>query len=185
MENSVFAQGLIEVMLSWMRLVALWVWNFFQADMANGFLSWFADHWKSLALTLIVVGLVIDWLIWMIRWRPYWLWLRKRQIVYEEVPVASRKRAPRPQPVRNMPQMTAPQSDFDDPFAENEQDPYAAAPVSKADTDFADWDSDSDPYASDPRHTDYDPSIYGRPEMGEKTDARPQRHLPVFGEKKR
>ena len=53
MENSVFAQGLIEVMLSWMRLVALWVWNFFQADMANGFLSWFADHWKSLALTLI------------------------------------------------------------------------------------------------------------------------------------
>ncbi len=60
MENSVFAQGLIEVMLSWMRLIALWVWNFFQADMAGGFLSWFADHWKSLALTIIVAGLVVD-----------------------------------------------------------------------------------------------------------------------------
>ena len=94
------------------------------------------------------------------------------------------KRAPRPQPVRHMPQMTAPESDFDEPFAEDERDPYAA-PAPRPDADFADWDSDSDPYASDPRHTDYDPSVYGRPAMGEKKDTRPQRHLPVFGERRR
>ena len=185
MENSVFAQNLIELMLSWMRLIALWVWNFFQADMADGFLSWFADHWKSLALFVIIVGLVMDWLIWMIRWRPYWLWLRKRQIVYEEVPVTEKKHEEHRQPVRHMPQITASESDYDDPFAENEQDPYAAPKAQSSSSDFGDWDSDSDPYAHDTRHTDYDPSVYGRPVMGEESNERPRRHLPVFGEKKR
>ena len=28
--------------------------------------------------------MVVDWLVWMIRWRPYWLWFRKKQIIYED-----------------------------------------------------------------------------------------------------
>lgn len=184
MDNSVFAQGLIEVLFSWMKLIALSVWNFFQADMAGGFLSWFAENWKSIALVMIVIGLFVDWLVWMIRWRPYWLWLRKRQIVYEEVPVNARpKRRERVQPVRHMPTVT-PSDDFEDPFAAGETDPYAAAAPTTNENGFDDWDSDADPYASDPRHTEYDEAIYGRPAMGEDAAPKPGRRYPVFGEKK-
>lgn len=151
MTNNGFARKLIEVLLSWMRLITSWVWNFFQADMGGGFLNWFADNWVHIALFLIVVGLVVDWLIWMIRWRPYWLWLRKRQIIYEEVESPRKKqveRIDRPEPVRHMPK-TAPQSEYEDPFASGEIDPYAlsaAKPNESAALD--DWDSDADPYAA-------------------------------------
>lgn len=136
-----------------MRLLAGWVWNFFQADMAGGFLNWFADNWKHIALVLIIVGLVVDWLIWMIRWRPYWLWLRKRQIIYEEVERPRKRRIARPEPVRHMPKAGS-QSEYDDPFAVGEIDPYALnvtsqkpakAPAASADEDF--WDTGADPYA--------------------------------------
>ena len=185
MGSNEFAQGLVEVLLSWMRLVTSWVWNFFQADMANGFLSWFADNWKGIAIFLIVVGVVIDWLIWMIRWRPYWLWLRKRQIIYEEVPA---RRAPRrAQSVRHMPRIDA--DEPDDPFAENESDPYAALshaaePANASDSEFGDWDASADPYAVDrSRHADYDPSIYARPVLGEQKSARTSREYPVLSKK--
>ena len=92
MGDNELTQKLIEVLLSWIRLVTGWVWNFFQADTAGGFLVWFADNWAGIALTLIIVGVVVDWIIWMIRWRPYWLWLRKRQIIYEEVDAPQKKK---------------------------------------------------------------------------------------------
>ena len=79
MTNNGLIQDIIEILLSWVRVVAGWVWGFFQADMSGGFVSWFGRHWMSVAVTLIIIGLVLDWIVWMIRWRPYWLWLRKRQ----------------------------------------------------------------------------------------------------------
>ena len=36
MANSTFTQKVMEVLLSWIRLVTGWVWNFFQADMGGG-----------------------------------------------------------------------------------------------------------------------------------------------------
>ncbi len=151
MINNGFTQKLIEVLLSWIRLVTSWVWDFFQADMAGGFLNWFSDNWKNIALALIIVGLVVDWLIWMIRWRPYWLWLRKRQIIYEEVETPRKKRGERidkPEPVRHMPR-PVPQSEYEDPFASGEIDPYALTAARPNDAGAADdWDSDADPYAA-------------------------------------
>ena len=75
-------------MLSWMRWLTGWFWDIANSGgTGGGFLSWFSDHWLGLAVFLIIAGVIVDWLIWMIRWRPYWLWLRKRQIIYGEVPV--------------------------------------------------------------------------------------------------
>ena len=136
-------------MLSWMRWLTSWFWNILNSgESGGGLLRWFSDHWLGLALFLIVAGIIIDWLIWMIRWRPYWLWLRKRQIIYEEVPA---RRAPSRKAAKQKSKTGRPASgdfdDFDDPFAEPEEDPYAPAkPASPAD-DIAEWDSSDDPYA--------------------------------------
>ena len=125
-------------MLSWMRWLTSWFWNIVNSGgTGGGFLRWFADNWVSLTVFLIVAGVIVDWLVWMIRWRPYWLWLRKRQYIYEEVSVPSKKK-------RSRPARPAAGEDFDDPFSEDDSDPYAhPAPAD----DMAEWDSAYDPYA--------------------------------------
>lgn len=136
-------------MLSWMRWITGWFWNIINSgESGGGFLRWFSDHWVGLALFLIIAGVIVDWLIWMIRWRPYWLWLRKRQIIYEEVPV---RKAPSRKTAKQSKNAGRPAAggfdDFDDPFAEPAEDPYKPEkPASPAD-DIAEWDSNEDPYA--------------------------------------
>ena len=135
-------------MLSWMRWLTGWFWSIANSGATGGgFLRWFADHWVSLAVFLIIAGVIIDWLIWMIRWRPYWLWLRKRQIIYEEVPVRKKSRAPKSRGKKSARPDAGSFDDFDDPFAEQESDPYQETKPSGPEDDLAEWDSNEDPYA--------------------------------------
>ncbi len=149
-------------MLSWMRWLTSWFWNIVNSDgvSGGGFLEWFSDNWLSLAVFLIIVGAIVDWLIWMIRWRPHWLWLRKRQIIYEDVPV--KKRPDRPQPKKKVDPRSAPalhrssreeylsDDEYDDPFASDGGSAAAyraPAPAPIEEDDFSDWDTQDDPYA--------------------------------------
>lgn len=150
-------------MLSWMRWLTSWFWSIANSEgTGGGFLSWFSDHWVSLAVFLIIVGAIVDWLVWMVRWRPYWLWLRKRQIIYEEVPVR-KKRARKQKRSSGSSARPAPGSfdDFDDPFAETEADPYAPVKPAPVQDDLAEWDSTEDPYAR-PAGTAKKVSKFGR-----------------------
>lgn len=134
-------------MLSWMRWLTGWFWDIANSGgTGGGFLSWFSDHWLGLAVFLIIAGVIVDWLIWMIRWRPYWLWLRKRQIIYEEVPVR-KKTASRQKGKKTARPAPGSFDDFDDPFAEQEDDPYQPAKPAAPEDDLAEWDSQEDPYA--------------------------------------
>lgn len=173
-----FIETLVEVMLSWMRWVTGWFWSILNSEgTGSGFLGWFTNHWVGVAVFLIIVGVVVDWLIWMIRWRPYWLWLRKRQYVYEEVEVKRPKR-------RKKAEKQVRDEEFDDPFAMGE-DPYAPqARKKQQDGEFSEWDSEFDPYARQEERTEYDPRIYARPTLGEQpVKNRPRKKLPVFGER--
>ena len=133
-------------MLSWMRWLTSWFWSIFNSGgTSGGFLGWFTDHWVSLAVFLIIAGAIIDWLIWMIRWRPYWLWLRKRQIIYEEVPEKQeQKRSRRTASVRSSSDLS---EEISDPFASTGEDPYAPVQPKQPENDMAEWDSNEDPYA--------------------------------------
>ena len=137
MENSELAKGFIEVLLSWMRLITGWVWDFFQADMSGGFLVWFDNHWKGLAVALVIIGVLIDWIIWMIRWRPYWVWFRKRQIVYENVEPKKESKTEAAGAQRE------PRHKQDIYSKEGMFDPYAAQNGKQKD----EWDAPDDPYA--------------------------------------
>lgn len=182
MGQSNFLESLVEIMLSWMRWLTGWFWSIINSEGGGGgFLNWFADHWVGTAIFLIVLGVVVDWLIWMIRWRPYWLWIRKRQYVYEEVDVKRKSR----RKVRKPVETEMPEEEFDDPFLSKEgNDPYAQA-GKQQENEFSEWDSENDPYARQNEvHTDYDPRIYARPTLGEAPrENKPRRRKPVFGER--
>ena len=173
MGSNQFAEKLVEVMLSWMRLLVNWFWALFRSGAPSGLSKWFAGSWKGVVVTLMLGGVLIDWLVWMIRWRPYWLWFRKKQIIYEDEEKPRREREERVERPREVERFRgarrAGEDDFEDPFAEpakrpaqaarftgwdSADDPYAPAqpaqparPQKRRTDRYADWDSTDDPYA--------------------------------------
>lgn len=89
MGQNQFAEWFINTTLGWIRWVANGVAKQFQSNTSStssgaSFMGWFGNHWLALLLTMIVAGVVIDWLVWMIRWRPYWVWFRKKRVLLDD-----------------------------------------------------------------------------------------------------
>ncbi len=84
-----YAENFVELMLGWMRQTASSIAGLFQSSggQSSGgkaVLDWFSAHWLTLLLVLIGIGVVVDWIVWMIRWRPYWLWFHKRRVILDD-----------------------------------------------------------------------------------------------------
>jgi hypothetical protein len=88
MQQTNFSDSFIKGMLGWIRWIASSIANLFQSggqssgDMSM--ISWFADNWIKILIGLIVVGVLADWLVWMARWRPYWVWFSKRRLLLDK-----------------------------------------------------------------------------------------------------
>jgi hypothetical protein len=119
-----FIAWLVQAMLSWSRWLADMVWSALRTGSQGGFLSWFVNHWMSLAASLIVAGVVADWLVWMVRWRPYWRWFNKRQIIYADT--SERKPGAERKPSAERPQRRV-LNEYYDPFARPEGKPRTYA----------------------------------------------------------
>lgn len=63
------------VLLGWMRALVDWFWALVSGRSGTDGWQWFLSNWKVWLIVLIVGGLVIDWLMWVVRWRPYRLLL--------------------------------------------------------------------------------------------------------------
>lgn len=70
------ADSLFSVMMSWVRALVSALWALFSGDRTTA-LAFLSKNWMVIAAVIILCGLVIDWLIWLIRWQPYHLWARK------------------------------------------------------------------------------------------------------------
>lgn len=82
-----YADTLITLMLGWIRGFTDWIWNLISmgdGSAGRSFLAWFSDHWILLVLVMILAGIVADWLVWLIRWRPYWLWFGKKRRILDD-----------------------------------------------------------------------------------------------------
>ena len=95
MSESGFIDGLVKVMLGWARWLTDLMWGSINSTPSEGgFLAWFGANWPIIFLIMLAAGILIDWLVWLIRWRPYWLWFRKKQIIYAEegeIPLAEQE----------------------------------------------------------------------------------------------
>jgi hypothetical protein len=67
------------VLLGWMRAVVDWVWAMVSGTGASGIWQWFLSQWRIWLVILIIGGLVMDWLMWVVRWRPYRLLFGRRR----------------------------------------------------------------------------------------------------------
>ena len=78
--------SLMNTMLSWLKGFARMVLGLFDLAGENAFspLEYLINHWKALLITIIIIGFVADIVIWLVRWRPHWVWFRKKRIVIDD-----------------------------------------------------------------------------------------------------
>lgn len=78
------SNAIVNVMLSWLKGLAGWVLRLF--DLASGYspLQFLAENWLKILVILLVIGLAGDLLIWLIRWRPHWVWFHKKRVIIND-----------------------------------------------------------------------------------------------------
>lgn len=97
-----FADTVVNGMLSWLKGFANWVLRLFDLAGSGGVspLEWLSGHWLQLLVVLLIIGVAADIIVWLVRWRPYWVWFRKKRIVvddkafFEDADVRPRESAP-------------------------------------------------------------------------------------------
>jgi len=85
MTQTGYANAIVNLMLGWLKGLANWVLKLFNLAGSGGSpLLWLSQNWLKLLLVCLVIGTVVDWLVWMIRWRPYWVWFRKKRVIVND-----------------------------------------------------------------------------------------------------
>lgn len=68
-----FADWLFSVMFGWMGTAANSAWNAV-VNATSGTGSFFSRYWLCIVLLIIIGGTVLDYAVWLVRWRPYLVW---------------------------------------------------------------------------------------------------------------
>ena len=81
-----YSNAFVDLMLGWLKGLASWVLRLFNlaGSAAGSPLVWLSQNWLKLLIFFLVLGVVIDRLVWLIRWRPYWVWFRKERVIVND-----------------------------------------------------------------------------------------------------
>ena len=86
MTISGYSNAIVDLMLGWLKGLANWVLRLFNlaGSAAGSPLVWLADNWLKLLIFFLALGIILDRLVWLIRWRPYWVWFRKERVIVND-----------------------------------------------------------------------------------------------------
>ena len=84
MTQSGITNAIVNGLLGWLKGVANWVLRLFDLLSGASPLEFLADNWKKLLILLMIIGVGVDLAIWILRWRPHWVWLRKKRVVIND-----------------------------------------------------------------------------------------------------
>ena len=80
------ADSMFSVLMSWVRALVSAIWALFGSERTTA-LEFLGKNWLGIAALMIVIGLVVDWLVWLLRWRPYHIWAKRaRRLLRMEEP---------------------------------------------------------------------------------------------------
>lgn len=84
MTQTGYSNAVVNAMLGWLKGLASWVLKLF--NLSGGFspLKFLADNWLQILIVMLVIGVTLDVLVWLIRWRPHWVWFRKKRVVIHD-----------------------------------------------------------------------------------------------------
>ncbi|MBQ4090324.1 MAG: hypothetical protein IJC56_10685 [Clostridia bacterium] len=78
--------AVMNLMLGWLKGVANWILGLFDLAGTAAFspLKWLSENWLNTLIVLLIAGIIIDVLVWLLRWRPHWVWFNKKRIVIND-----------------------------------------------------------------------------------------------------
>ena len=119
MTQSGYTSAIVDAMLSWLKGLASWFLKLF--NLSGGFspLKFLADNWKQLLIFFLIVGIAVDLLVWLIRWRPHWIWFRKKRVIINDRNFFSEKstaysHAKQPRPDMRAAEVRRPRENWED-----------------------------------------------------------------------
>ena len=92
MTQTGYSNAVVNALLGWLKGLASWVLKLFNLSGGVSPLKFLADNWLQLLVFFLVLGVALDILIWLIRWRPHWVWFRKRRVVINDKDFFARER---------------------------------------------------------------------------------------------
>lgn len=69
------ANTIFSVLLGWIRNMVSLVWGFFSKPQSSSTVAWFTRSWWAVAIVVMLVGTVLDVLVYWLRWRPDKVWI--------------------------------------------------------------------------------------------------------------
>lgn len=69
-----FANSVFSVLLGWIRTAVNQLWRMLSSDEGGGMLAWIGENWLTLTVVLCAVGLIVDGVVYVLRWRPFQVW---------------------------------------------------------------------------------------------------------------
>lgn len=86
MTISGYSSAIVDAMLGWLKGFANWVLRLFNLAGSAGAspLLWLSHNWLFLLIVLMTIGVAADILVWLVRWRPHWVWFGKERVIVED-----------------------------------------------------------------------------------------------------
>ena len=122
-----FVKTLLSAVLSWIRALINQIWHSLRSENSGVFYRFFSDNWLTIVISLCVLCVLTDLIVYFFRWRPDYVW-------------ASRwRRTRRKRPPASAPQQTPPQEEAFAAFTEPEPElpTMAYAPLQAATAVYA------------------------------------------------
>ena len=86
MTITAYSSAIVDTMLGWLKGFANWVLRLFNLAGSAGAspLLWLSRNWLFLLILLMAIGVGADILVWLVRWRPHWVWFGKERVIVED-----------------------------------------------------------------------------------------------------
>lgn len=69
-----FAGTLFRLLLGWVQSAVSWLWSLMTNADVSTWMQWLLDNWLLLLALLCIGGILVDFLVYLIRWQPYRVW---------------------------------------------------------------------------------------------------------------
>lgn len=84
MTQSGYTSAIVDTMLSWLKGLASWVLKLFNLSGGASPLKFLANNWLKLLILFLLIGVAVDLLVWLVRWRPHWVWFHKKRVIIND-----------------------------------------------------------------------------------------------------
>lgn len=72
-----FTHSILSLLLTWIRTLISSLWSLFGSEEGGLLYRFLSEKWLMLLAVLCIGGIAVDLLVYLFRWRPYYVWLSR------------------------------------------------------------------------------------------------------------